>query len=380
MYTISISHKTASLETRKLFSFSIEEQKAFLHLTLSHPSITECVLLSTCNRTEVYFEGDENAIFAMEECLCQSKGVSVTQTMKYFNVYQEEKAIRHLFQVTGGMDSMVLGEDEILGQVKDAYAIALSENTTAFSLNTIFQQAITGAKKAKTMTGLSKTPVSIGTLTANAVFDLPQIEKTVLLIGVSGKMGTIVAKNLLAKPNVKVLGTLRSHKSKDTLEAKYDNLTYVDYHRRYEYMNQADVIISATSSPHYTVTLEEWKRIVKNKKPRLFMDLAVPQDIDPRIASDTANLLYNIDYFQILSNKNNIQKQEEAKNTKEVLEQSVKETLKELAFHDFLPNIPLLKDYFAIHSIEHTIYQWRKHLGKEELSTVLSALTHLIKE
>lgn len=379
MYVISISYKTASLEIRKGFAFSIEEQKEFLHLALAQPSLTECVLLSTCNRMEVYFEGDEQAVFAMEECLCRAKQVSTEQTLKYFNVFQGEKAIRHLFQVAGGMDSMVLGEDEILGQVKDAYALALGENATAFSLNTIFQQAITGAKKAKTQTGLSKTPVSMGTLTANAVFDLPQEEKTVLLMGVSGKMGTIVAKNLLAKPNVKVLATLRSHKSKDSLEAKYENLTYVDYHRRYEYMNQADVVISATSSPHYTVTFEDWRNGITERRPRLFIDLAVPQDIDPRIAREEENLLYNIDYFEMLSKENNIQKQKEAENAKEVLEQSMKETLKELAFHDFLPKLPLVKGYFETHTVEQAIYQWRKHLGKEELATVLAALDFLLE-
>ncbi len=121
MYIISISHKTAPVNIRELFSFTGEEREAFLSGMSGNGHIEEAVLVSTCNRTEVYFDGDSRAITEMERRLADFKKAELELLKKYFLVYSDEKAIRHLFQVTCGMDSMVIGEDEILGQVKEAY-------------------------------------------------------------------------------------------------------------------------------------------------------------------------------------------------------------------------------------------------------------------
>lgn len=379
MYVISISHKTAPLRIRKLFAFTTEEQIAFIRSAFQHPDISQCILLNTCNRLEVYFEGNTKAPNTIESLLEAYKKISPQTAVKYYHHFEGKNAIFHLFKVAAGIDSMLIGEDEILGQVKTAFALALHEGTTAFTLNTIFKQAITAAKIIKTQTGLSRTPVSIGTLAANLVFNMDKEEKIVLVIGASGKTGTIVAKNLLAKPHIKVLGTLRTHKPKDTLEAFYENLTYVNYKDRYNRVDEADVVVSATSSPHYTVTLEEYRDSIKTEKSRVFIDLAVPPDIDQRLGKEKNIALYNMDYFETLSKTNNLLKKQEAETASEVLNSLVDDTLKELNFHGFLPQLDNLKAYFENHTIENTLYKLRKLANNQELSTVISALTKLME-
>lgn len=379
MYVISISHKTAPLDIRKLFAFTKEEQIDFIHNCVAHPAITQCLVLNTCNRLEIYFEGTANAPSSMESLLSKYKHISPQTAVKYYRNFEGEKAIAHLFKVTAGIDSMLIGEDEILGQVKAAYALALEEGTTGFALNTIFKQAITAAKKIKTQTDLSKTPISIGTLVANLVFDIKSEEKTVLVIGASGKTGTIVAKNLLAKPNIKVLGTLRTHQPQNTLEAFYENLTYVKYQDRYHFIDEADVVVSATTSPHHTITLEEYKNAVTTPKPRLFIDLAVPPDIDKRLENQKNITLYNIDYFETLSKTNNLLKKMEVETATEVLNAFVDDTLKELSFHSFLPQMDNLKEYFKDNTIERTLYKIRKLSNNEELTAIISAFNKIIE-
>ncbi|MGE4215202.1 MAG: glutamyl-tRNA reductase [Anaerotignaceae bacterium] len=379
MYVISISHKTAPIDIRKLFALTQDEQIDFIHSAITQPSVTQCLVLNTCNRLEIYFDGTTNATATIESFLSSYKNISPQTAIKYYRNFEGEKAIAHLFKVTAGIDSMLMGEDEILGQVKAAYALALKEGTTGFALNTIFKQAITAAKRIKTQTGLSKTPISIGTLVANLVFDIKKEEKTVLVIGASGKTGTIVAKNLLAKPNIKVLGTLRTHKPQDTLEAFYENLAYVNYKDRYRLIDEADVVVSATTSPHHTITLEEYNNALTTHKPRLFIDLAVPPDIDKRLENEENVTLYNIDYFETLSKSNNLLKKQEAETATEALNSFVDDTLKELSFHAFLPQLDNLKKYFNANSIESTVYKLRKLSNNEELTAVISAFSKIME-
>ena len=220
--------------------------------------------------------------------------------MQYLNIYSEEQTVAHIFKVCCGLDSMVLGEDEILGQVKDAYQMTLEEKAADYEANVIFQKAITCAKKTKTDTNLSRTPVSIATLVANEVFHFEKEgsqEKKVLIMGVTGKIGSTIAKNILSKSGIEVYGTVRSHKSDLTFQWKSSHIHLVDYADRYAYMEDADIIISATSSPHYTVVAEKLEQVFTTSKKRLFIDVAVPIDIDPAIGEISGVTLYDIDFF-----------------------------------------------------------------------------------
>ena len=260
---ISISHKTADLNIRSCFALDRETQIEYLKETISLGYIEECALLSTCNRLEIYLYGpDENQreIFSEAErvLLRRITFPAGIDGAEYLRFYEGEKAERHLFCVAAGLDSMVIGEDQILGQVKEAQQQARNAGTIGTFLDTCFRYAITAAKKVKTETALSRTSVSTATIAVKAareyLGDLK--EKNVLLLGASGKIGNSIFKNLLSEGETHVYMTTRQRCHRGT-GRQYLELPYGE---RYEWLDQMDVIISATSSPHYTMTLEKVKK------------------------------------------------------------------------------------------------------------------------
>lgn len=378
MNIISISHKTAPVNIREQFAFSKEEQEEFIQISQRHGRLEEVILVSTCNRTEVYFSGDSETIPVMEQLLADYKNAELEVLMKYFLVYSGDMAIRHLFQVTCGMDSMVLGEDEILGQVKEAYDRALGLGSTRYQLNTLFQAAITCAKQIKTDTKLSKTPVSIGTLVANEVIRFPGEEKKVLIIGMTGKMGTVIMKNLNGRKDISIIGTSRSHNSITEYELSYQKVKMVDYKARYQYMDEADIIISATTSPHYTVTYHELAENIRTEKERLFIDLAVPMDIDKDIIKIEKTRIYDLDYFNKASMDNTLKKEQEVSLARSIIAEQLEEVMKELAFHEFLTDLPKVRQVFEERSFEKILYELRDKASQAELNATLDLLRRLL--
>lgn len=383
MYVISISHKIATVEIRERFSFSKEEQEEFLRLVMDQGHYEECVILSTCNRCEVYFtpslaNAGFEAVQEMEKLLTEFKKTELSLLLKYFLVYNEEKAIQHLFSVTCGMDSMVIGEDEILGQVKDAYNRALNLKATKYMLNTLFQAAITCAKKIKTDTRLSKTPVSIGTLAANEVFRFGGDIKRVLIIGMTGKMGTIIMKNLYGKENIQITGTSRNHNSIEIINREYRNLRMIEFKERYEYIDEADIVISATTSPHYTITCKELSESIRTRKERLFLDLSVPLDIDREITKLDGVTLHDIDFYQQISRQNIELKEQETIRAAQMIEEHLDNAKKEVIFHSFLPDLPDIGNALEKIRPANLIYELKDRANSEELSVMLQLVRKLL--
>lgn len=380
MNVISVSFKSAPLAVRALFAFSKEEQSDFFKkLFNSIPAIAQCVIISTCNRCEFYFDSDRENIKKAEHFICNYKGMDIEKAIKYFNVFTGENAIGHLLKVACGIDSMVLGEDEILRQVKESYYFAMENNAVSTEFNTIFKMAITAAKEIKTVTGLSSTPVSIGTLTANEVFRFKKEEKHILIIGITGKIGSITAKNIADKDNMEIIGTSGRH-SANTVLPFSENIVITDFSNRYKFMDWADVVISATSSPHYTVTKDELKENIKTKKPRLFIDLAVPNDIDSAIKEMENCRLFDIDYFNTLSKTNNRIKKTKALSAAEYVKSWTDEIIKELCFRDIINSLPDLEKIVEKRSLKHLIYSLRKLSDRNQAESVSEWLNDYIKE
>lgn len=378
MFVISISHKIAPVEIRERFSFTRQEQEAFLRQAMEQGHFEECVLLSTCNRCEVYFTGDYQAVQEMEKLLVEFKKTELKLLRRYFLVYNEEKAVQHLFSVACGMDSMVVGEDEILGQVKEAYTSALKLGATKYLFNTLFQAAITCAKKIKTDTKLSKTPVSIGTLAANEVFNFAGNKKCVLIIGLTGKMGTIVMKNLYGNENIQIIGTSRSHNSIETISREYREVRMIDFKSRYDLMDEADIIISATTSPHYTITFQELSENIRTRKERLFIDLSVPMDMDKEIARIDGVTMHDIDYYNQVSRQNTQIKEQETVRAAQIMEEHLDAVKKELTFHSFLPEIPKVSQALEKMPLTNILYEIRDRADSEELSVLVQLLRKFI--
>ncbi|HJC47677.1 MAG TPA: glutamyl-tRNA reductase [Candidatus Lachnoclostridium pullistercoris] len=378
MYCISVSHKKAPVNIREKFALSNEEKAAFIQKLKKNPQISGCVVLCTCNRSEIYITGSRTAIGELQREVAEFKNLSLQEILKYLNLYSGDRAIAHLFKVCCGFDSMVLGEDEILGQVRDAYQLSLEQNGADYELNVLFQRALAAAKRIKTDTNLSRTPLSIATLVANEVFHFEKEgEKRVMVIGMSGKMGSTITKNILSKPGIQVTGTYRSHKPDFVMEVKSERVKLVEYKDRYRYMNDMDIVVSATSGPHYTVTKTELDQVLTDRKKRLFIDVAVPIDMDPEIRSEEGLTLYDIDYFETLSKNNTEIKMRELDRARALMEEDLDAAVREMMFHPYIRRMGELHQAFDGKKLETVLFKIRDHVSSDDLKVILRTLDGL---
>ena len=372
MECISISHKTAVAGEREKFYIPEEKAADFLRRVREDAGAAQCVVLSTCNRTEVYVQGEENRFRQLEEVLAKISGSTGEQIRKLVRRYQGRKALRHLFRVVCGMESMVIGEDQILGQVRDAYGYAEEAGYTGYESNSVFQAALACAKRVKTETMISRTTVSVATLAANEVMRLPMPCKTVLLMGGSGKMGGIILKNLLSQKDIRVIATARSHNG--IFQSSSMQVENVDYQERYARLEEADAIISATSSPHYTLTAGRVREAIQTPKERLFLDISMPPDLDVEIGKLEHCRLVALDDIQKLAEDNNRLKQQAFADAEEILEEELEKLCKVLLFHRFTEEDVHWKGRYADCSAEKLIYLLRDELDSTSFEAVLKVL------
>ncbi len=369
MFCISLNYKKANIELRQRMSFP-EEQLETLFMAMAKEGISYGVSLSTCNRCEFYGIGDSYKAIVV---LAQLSQIDEEELKEVVFQYSNQSAIRHLFVVASGLDSMVKGEDEILGQVKRAYEYSLHHHLTNYELNEIFQGAITCAKKIKTDTQLSKTSLSVSTIAASLCHKWKDGEKTVLIIGGSGEIGTKTMKNLLSYHEFDIYSTSRTTKTHSN-----DGIHYVSYEDRYSYIDQADIIISATKSPHFTVVYKKLLENLNTKKNRLLIDLAVPRDIDPKIAELGQAKLLTIDDFESIAKSNYELKQQEFSTAEEMIEVKLEELLKTMALHDIMPIIRKGEDENFI----KFVFEFRENASAEEFESFAKVIRkkHVIGE
>lgn len=378
MFCISVNYKKTPLPIRQQFAFSEEEQKQFLSELIERKKVTGGVVVSTCNRSEIYFTGEQVKVAEVEAFLSSLKGIDKENIKKYCLYYQGKKAVRHLFRVTCGLDSMILGEDEILHQVKEAYLFASKWGYVNSDLNIIFQGALNCAKLSKTTTKLSSTPVSIGTLTANVVEQFLKKEPEengggVLVMGATGKIGSIVAKDLIAK-GIPVIGTSRKRNQSEGLFLQNNvNMEWLDFAKRYEEVSRVRAIVSATNSPHYTLTKEEFLRSADVRKAYLMIDLAVPYDIDKELGEEKNITLLDIDYFKTLSKENSNIKLGEMDKAEGILQECVEDVLKKLYIRNFKEQ---MAEKCEEKWFQKMIYYLRDVLSSDQLLEIFDRIYH----
>jgi glutamyl-tRNA reductase len=355
MFALSLNFKTANIALREGFAFNDEKVLSLLNI-FKNNNIDECVYLCTCNRCEIYGVGDE---YTALKIFCDFAKASSDEVKSHIFVYSGKNAVVHLFRVCCGFESMVFGEDEILGQIKKAFSFSQNNNFTDFELNTIFKSAITSAKKIKTQTLISKSSVSIATLVASKSHKFIDGKKNVLLIGGSGEIGSKVLKDLISYNEFEIYATTREqHNTKGDVHI-------IPYANRYDYVNSADIIISATKSPHFTIVADKVKSHIKNDKERLFIDLAVPRDIDDEVKNNSNNTLMQIDDFEEIANNNKQIKLDEYKTAEDLMNEDIDTLLKELCFHSLLPKIQKVKS----DEIKRFIYTFRDTANASEFES-----------
>lgn len=375
MKCISISFKTAPEDIRNKFAFTNSEKKDFLSQLSEFITDAKCVILGTCNRTEIYVESHNGVFSILENLLSRKTKLSISEIRKYARYYEEESAIEHIFKVTCGLDSMILGENEILSQVKQTYLESLQEKRTGYELNITFLSALSCAKKIKTQTEIAKSAISFATLTCNEIKNFIQenniTSPSILIIGGSGKIGSSIIKNILNKDfNAKIYVTQRSHGN--TIDFT-DKVEVLDYTKRFEYLKNVDIVISATKSPHYTINYEDTLSNISSKK-MLFIDLASPYDIDREISKIQNCKLITIDYFKEIVKNNNLKKEKAVADAQDILNQELQKIFKNIIYHNALEKIQAENEKFKDFSLEKFLYYLKDKLDAKSFANVINTI------
>ncbi len=283
-----IDYNLATLEEREIFALTKSKLSELYDKINENEKIHGCVIISTCNRTEIYFNmAQENAVDPFE-ILCNFVGANYFEYYDKHTTLYNKDAIFHLFQVSCGLKSQIWGEDQIITQVKNSLLFARENNAVDGVLEVLFRNAISGAKKVKSDIDFKTDNNSTAKCALKIILENKDI-KNILVIG-NGEIGRLTA-SLLVENNISTTMTLRQYKYNNTVIPL--DVDTINYDERYEKLHTVDAVISATSSPHFTIEVD---KLAENKKlPKIFIDLAVPRDIDPKIELFDDILYYNID-------------------------------------------------------------------------------------
>ena len=308
---LGVSHQTASIGLREKLSFTQEDIPLALDAIQKEGLAEEAVMLSTCNRTELYLAQAENNK-SIYQWISDYRQIPMEELKSRSYIYQNEQASRHLFRVATGLDSLALGEPQILGQIKDSYKASLKKNAIKQTLNRLFQEAFYVAKNIRNDTKLGENSVSIAYTAvklSEQFFDHYE-NLTALVIG-AGQTGKLATQNLKKKGVGKILIANRSLSKAQNIAIGVGGYA-MPLSQLNQHIHEADIIISATSSENFTVTSEIVKATQKQRRFRMqvWLDLAIPRDIDPLISEIKNNYLFTIDDLQnIIDNNQSIRKQ-----------------------------------------------------------------------
>lgn len=407
MICISITHKNLTAAKRECFACNDEEQIKLADTVAKTYPEAGLVLLMTCNRSEIYMSGTDTDFVWLEQQFADTKKFPVEALKGAAMRYEGKSCLTHLCRVVCGLDSAVLGEVEIIRQVKQAYLAAKECGQTDAEMNMVFQGALRLAKEVAETSQMTRLPVSVGTLACTVALEFradtnmnedtdatenitsnemdtiadsnrqreDSEEKHVLIIGAAGQMGSIVMRDLLdADETVQIVGTSRKHKQALQKIFSHERVQWVHYDRRYEYLDWADVIISVTDSPHYTFLADKVAEIRKETKPQLFLDLAIPRDIDAEIGRLSSCVVKDLDYIKSLATENNRKKLSEAKKIELLIEEHVDEMQKLLAFRAFVGTRKDITEKLGEKSAMWLLYQLKDVLDAQDLNHVLKGI------
>lgn len=296
---VGIDHNLASLEEREIFSFTKDQLEDALIEVNKREGVTGCVIISTCNRSELWLSKEDGVKVDPVEIIADLKNCEVERCKKVAVVREDKEAIEHLIVTACGINSRVFGEDQIIAQISQAISVSRKLKTSGKILDKVFSNSLAAAKKVKTSVRLTSHNPSVADSGVKELFSVCEKEeesfenKKCLIIG-NGKMATLIAEHLIAG-KAEVYMTLRKkyHIGEEVESLIPKGCNMISYDERYEALADADFVISATLSPHYTLTVEGLEGH-KFKEPGYWLDLAVPRDIEPEIGEK-----YNIEIIDI---------------------------------------------------------------------------------
>ena len=324
---IGLNHKTAPLAVREKLFAGCEEKQNLLSDVLLMPGVQEVLYISTCNRVELVcvMDGEKETIQGAKRFLSQSGGLTDQEVADCLYVYRDAEAIRHLFRVTASLDSLVMGETQILGQVKEAYRQALAQNATGLVLNRLLHRSFRTAKRVRTETSIAANPVSVSFAAvelAKKIFGSLDGKK-IVLIG-AGEMAELTGTHLIGNGAEEITVANRSEAQGIALAEKFHGRAILldDLDAA---LIDADIVISSTGAAKHIVTEESIRQSMRKRKNRLLflIDIAVPRDIEPSAESIENVYLYNIDNLQDIVDENMKGRKKEALKAEAIVEEEV---------------------------------------------------------
>ncbi len=347
---LGLNHKTAPVELRERLHFPEQDLARPLGRLGDLPDVFERLILSTCNRVEVYAVVADGAAARapLQAFLAEARAVPAEAFAESLYLHVDGEAVRHAFRVASSLDSLVLGEGQILAQVKAAYAVASREAATGPILNNLMEWALHVAKQVRTETGIGATPVSV----ASVAVDLAQrifselTGRTVMILG-AGEMAELALTHLKDEGIQTIIVANRHHDRAVALAGRVGGRAITFEHAR-DAMVDADIVISSTGAPHVILTREDLAEVVRRRhyRPIFLIDIAVPRDIDPKANALDNVYLYDIDDLQAVVATNLAAREREGVRGEVLVEREVEQFLRWLQTLEVVPTIVSLRERF----------------------------------
>lgn len=346
---VGLSHHTAPIEVRERLHFPEKDLPAALHALVERDAVEEAIILSTCNRVEILarLTDDADARSLLGDFLSRQRRVPRDLLDKHLYHHSQREAVRHIFRVAASLDSMIVGEPQVLGQVKAAYATGRAVGTVGGILDAVLAHAFATAKKVRTETGVAASAVSVSYAAvelARKIFGSLE-GKTVFLIG-AGKMSELAARHLRRSGARAIFVTNRTLARAEELAKELGGET-VRFDELLSFISRADIVISSTGAPVYIIKKEHGARFLaeRRNRPMFFIDIAVPRDIDPALNKLNNIFLYDIDDLQQVVEANLRQRRREALRAEEIVEREVDRLLGRLKRLEVAPTIAALQEH-----------------------------------
>jgi len=365
---LGLNHKTAPVELRELLAFSKEEAVAVLEGLQKYPDINEVMLISTCNRVEVLLTTSDtiNAVNSVKTYISEFKKIPISKFEQALYMHDGEEAVRHIFRVASSLDSMMVGEPQILGQIKDAYLTAILKKTSGVILNRLLHKTFFVAKRVRSETGIGDHAVSISYAAielAKKIFGNLEGKK-VLLIG-AGEMAELAVEHLIRNRTGEIFVANRTFERGVELSNRFKGKA-IRIEEITDCLKLVDIIISSTGSPDFVIVRDQVKGVMRSRRnrPIFFIDIAVPRDIDPDINRLNNSYVYDIDDLKGVIEENIKDRSRESIKGERIVDEAV------IRFQQWFESLGVVPTIVALRNKIDSI-------ARSEVDRTLQSLNHL---
>ncbi len=344
---IGLNHKTADIDIREKLAFDGPKLEEGLLTIRNLPEVKESVIISTCNRVEIYLNAGntEQAIASIKEFIASFHDIRNESLNDALYIHYDIEAVRHIYRVASSLDSMVVGEPQILGQLKEAFEFSLKHKTTGILLNRLFKKAISVAKRIRTETRIAENAVSISFAAvelAKKIFT-ELTGKTFMLLG-AGEMAELAAKHIMNNGVTDILIANRTYQTGCDLAKEFSGRA-VPFENYLNELKTSDIIICSTGAPDYVLSKSQMHKVMKERKnkPVFIIDISVPRNVDPEINTLDNVYLYDIDDLQGVVDSNIHERQKEARKAEDIIEEEIETFTRWLSSLDSVPTVIALR-------------------------------------